>query len=209
MLDRPRPAGAAVADEASGLVVPLAEQKINRVFERAGQSMIILRRDEDIASKRTDLGGPRFGVRLTVLPHDGRHRLVEERQVEVFDVHEFELGVGALFRDFVDPFGDGLAVAPRPRASHDDGNSKHSFLLFGFDVSVCAYALTFEPPVIPARSCISQANATPLPPPCCARISARPAAVDSRAQSRCSSPWTASHVIGTAPAWTMRRTAIS
>jgi len=25
-------------------------------------------------------------VRLTVLPHDGRHRLVEERQVEVFNV---------------------------------------------------------------------------------------------------------------------------
>src|SRR2546426_2127552 len=86
---RAPPAGAAVADEASGLVVPLAEQKINRVFERAGHAMIILRRDEDIAIKRTDLGGPRLGVRLTVLPHDGRHRLVEERQVEVFDVHEF------------------------------------------------------------------------------------------------------------------------
>jgi hypothetical protein len=26
------------------------------------------------------------------------YRLVEERQVEVFDVHEFELGVGALVR---------------------------------------------------------------------------------------------------------------
>src|SRR5258705_120042 len=139
----------------------------------------------------------------------GRHRLVEERQVEVFDVHEFELGVGALLCDFVNPFGHGLAVATGPRASDDDSNSKHNFLLFGFDVSVCAYALTFEPPVIPARSCISQANATPLPPPCCARISARPAAVDSRAQSRCSSPWTANHVIGTAPAWTMRRTAMS
>src|SRR6266516_4088532 len=120
----PRPAGAAVADEASRLVVPLAEQKINRVFERAGHAMIILRRDEDTAIKRTDLGGPCFGVRLTVLPHDGRHRLVEERQVEVFNVHEFELGVGALFRDFVDPFGNGLAVATGPRAPDDDGNSK-------------------------------------------------------------------------------------
>src|SRR5437762_8191018 len=150
--------------------------------------MIILRRDEGIAIKRTDLGGPRFGVRLTVLPHDGRHRLVEERQVEVFNVHEFELCVGAPFRDFVDPFGDGLAVATGPSASEDDGNSKHSFLLFGFDVSVCAYALTFEPPVIPARSCISQANATPLPPPCCARLSATPAAVASRPQLPGTSP---------------------
>src|SRR5438128_6144901 len=54
----------------------------------------------------------------------GRHRLVEKRQVEVYDVHEFELGVGPLFRDFVDPFGDGLAVATGPRASEDDGNSQ-------------------------------------------------------------------------------------
>src|SRR6266704_2766900 len=207
LLDRPRPAGAAVADEASGLVVPLAEQKINRVFERAGHAMIILRRDEDIAIKRTDLGGPRLGVRLTVLPHDGRHRLVEERQVEVFDVHEFEISVLALLCDFVNPFGHGFAVAPRPRASENDSNSKHNFLLFDAVSSRSNYAL--EPPVIPARSCISQANATPLPPPCCARISARPAAVDSRAQSRCSSPCTAIQVIGTAPAWTMRRTAIS
>ncbi len=38
---------------------------------------------------------PCFGVRLTVLPHDGRDRLVEERQVELLNVHEFELGVGA------------------------------------------------------------------------------------------------------------------
>ena len=34
LLDRARPAGAAVADEPSRLVVPLAEQKINRVLER-------------------------------------------------------------------------------------------------------------------------------------------------------------------------------
>jgi hypothetical protein len=35
LLYRARPAGAAVANEASRLVVPLVEQKINRVFERA------------------------------------------------------------------------------------------------------------------------------------------------------------------------------
>src|SRR5436309_6625172 len=85
--------------------------------------MIVFRRDEDIAIKKTDLGGPCFGVRFTVLPHYGRYRLVEQRQVEVFNAHEFELGVGTLFRDFVDPFGDGLAVATGPRASNDDGDS--------------------------------------------------------------------------------------
>src|SRR5712664_3636800 len=59
------------------------------------------------------------------------------------------------------------------------------------------------------RSCISQANATPLPPPCSVRILAASASVDSRAQSRCHSPLRASHVIGTAPACTIRRTAMS
>src|SRR6266850_1740139 len=59
------------------------------------------------------------------------------------------------------------------------------------------------------RSCVSQANATPLPPPCSLRILAASASVDSRAQSRCHSPLRASHVIGTAPACTIRRTAMS
>src|SRR5438309_2194096 len=89
--------------------------------------MIILGRDEDIAVKRTDLRGPCCGVGLTVLPHYGRHRLVEERQVVIFDVYEFELGVATLFRDFVDPFGHGLAVAAGPCTSDDDGDSKHKF----------------------------------------------------------------------------------
>src|SRR5438132_10307622 len=69
----------------------------------------------------------------------GRHRLVEKRQVEVYDVHEFELGVGPLFRDFVDPFGDGLAVATGPRASEDDGNSQHGF---SCSVSMFQFVLT-------------------------------------------------------------------
>ena len=101
--------------------------------------MIVLGRDEDIAVKGADLGGPYFGVRFTVLSHYGRHRLVEERQVEVFDVHEFELGVPTLFRDFVDPFGNGLAIAAGPCASDDDGNSKHN-ISFGWTYRLSAKA---------------------------------------------------------------------
>ena len=46
-----------------------------------------------------------------------------------FNVHEFELGVGTLLCDFVNPFGHGLAVATGPCASDDDGDSKcfHNF----------------------------------------------------------------------------------
>src|SRR6266567_2393965 len=129
LLDRARSTGAAVADEASRLVVTLGEQKIDRVLERAGNAMVVLGRDENVGVKRGDFGGPYFGVRFTILPHYWWHRLVEERQVEVFDVHELELGVSTLLCDFVNPFSHGLAVATGPRASNDDGNLKHKFLL--------------------------------------------------------------------------------
>src|SRR4029077_10965449 len=79
--------------------------------------------------ERADLGGPRFGVRLTVLSHYWWHRLVEKRQVEIFDVDEFEFSVGTFLCGFVNPFGHGLAVATGPRASNDDCNSNHKFLL--------------------------------------------------------------------------------
>jgi hypothetical protein len=42
------------------------------------------------------------------------------------------LGVAALLRDFVNPFGHDLAVATGPRASDDDGNPKDKFLPCGF-----------------------------------------------------------------------------
>jgi hypothetical protein len=71
-------------------------------------------------------------VRLTILPHYWRYRLVEKRQVEIFDVDELEFGVAALFRDLIDPLGDRFAISARARASNDDGNFKHKFLLDGF-----------------------------------------------------------------------------
>ena len=66
LLDGTRSAGAAVADEASRLVVPLGEQKIDRVLKGAGGSMVVLGRDENVAIETVDLSGPYFGVRLTV-----------------------------------------------------------------------------------------------------------------------------------------------
>jgi len=89
LLDRARATGAAIAHEAGRLVVPLAVQKIDRVLERAGNSMVVLGRDENVGIETADLSSPCFGVRLTLLPHYWRHRLVEKRQVEVFDVNEF------------------------------------------------------------------------------------------------------------------------
>ena len=94
--------------------------------------MIVLGRDENVGIERVDFGGPRFGVRLTVLPHYWRHRFVQEWQIKIFDVDEFEFSVAALLRDFVNPFSYGLAVATGPRASDDNGNLEHMFLRGGF-----------------------------------------------------------------------------
>src|SRR5882724_5094920 len=128
LLDRAHSLNAAVANEASRLVVPLGKQEIDRVLERARDAMVVLGRDENVSVERADLGGPYFGVRLTVLPHGRRHWLVEKRQVDVFDVYEFELGVAALLRDLVNPFTYGLAVATRAGASDDDGNLYHVWI---------------------------------------------------------------------------------
>ena len=49
LLDRACSARAAVADEAGRLIVPLAEQKIDRILERAGDAVIVFGRDEDVA----------------------------------------------------------------------------------------------------------------------------------------------------------------
>ena len=56
--DCARPAGAAVTHEASHLVVPLSEQKIDRVLERARDAMVVFGRDEYIAVERADLLQP-------------------------------------------------------------------------------------------------------------------------------------------------------
>src|SRR6267378_2351857 len=87
--------------------------------------MVVLGRDENVGIESSDLSGPPFGMRLAVLPHYWRHRLVEKRQVEIFDVHEFELGVAALFRDFIDPFRYRLTISIRARASENDCNLYH------------------------------------------------------------------------------------
>ncbi len=60
LLDGAYSADAAVADEAGRLVVPFGKQKIDRVLERAGNSVIVLGRDENVTVEVVDLSGPRF-----------------------------------------------------------------------------------------------------------------------------------------------------
>lgn len=64
-------------------------------------------------------------VRLAVLPHGGRHHLVEVRQVVVLEVDQLELGVAPLGGEFVDPARDGFADAPGAGGTDDDCDFGH------------------------------------------------------------------------------------
>ena len=64
VLDRAGAADGAVADEAGGLVVPLGEQEVDGVLQRAGGRVVVLRGDEDEAVERADLRRPGLRVRL-------------------------------------------------------------------------------------------------------------------------------------------------
>jgi hypothetical protein len=114
------PPALAVADEACGFVVPFAVQEIDGVLQCARSSVVVFRRDEDVAVEGVDLGGPSLGVRLRVLSHRRRDWLIEQRQVEIFDVDELELSVGPFLRELEDPAGNSLANASRTSAADND-----------------------------------------------------------------------------------------
>jgi hypothetical protein len=52
------------------------------------------------------------------------HRCAEPAERNT-DVHEFEFGVGARFRDLVYPFRHGLTISTRARASDNDRDIDH------------------------------------------------------------------------------------
>ena len=55
---------------------------------------------------------------------DRRHRLVEQRQIEIL-MSTSSNSRRYAFGEIVDPLRHGFAFAARPRASDDDGNFEH------------------------------------------------------------------------------------
>src|SRR6187431_2459521 len=58
MLDRADSARGSIADEPGRLVVPLAVQKVDRILQRGGRPMVVLRSDEDESVEGLDLLAP-------------------------------------------------------------------------------------------------------------------------------------------------------
>ena len=65
--------------------------------------MIVLGRHEDEGVELLDLCSPGLVVRLAVLTHGCRDRLIEQGQIEILYVHDFERCIAPLARDVIDP----------------------------------------------------------------------------------------------------------
>jgi len=124
-----RRTGTAVADKASGLVVPFSEQEIDGVLERGRGAVVVFGRDEHETVGRADLRGPGLGVVFLVLPHRWGDVFVQQRQLEVGDIDQLEDGVVARHGDPVHPLRHLQRLAPWPRASNDHCNVDHGVLL--------------------------------------------------------------------------------
>src|SRR5215204_6857262 len=87
--------------------------------------MVVLGRDKHERIELCDLRGPGFRVRLCILAHRGRKRLIEKGQVERRDVYDFERGIAPLRSDAVDPACDILGLATGTGASDDNRHIQH------------------------------------------------------------------------------------
>jgi len=85
--------------------------------------MVVFGGDENKGVEGGDLLAPSFSVRLAVLMHDGRHRLIEERQLVILDIHNLELRVLAALEEVVHPLCDGGGFSSRSRTAYDDSQS--------------------------------------------------------------------------------------
>src|ERR1700692_3241575 len=90
--------------------------------------MIILGRHENEGVEGVDLRSPIPGMRLGVPSHHGRHRLIEERQLEILNINQFKPRVAALAGDAMDPIGNWCGPAPRWSTANDDGYIDHRFV---------------------------------------------------------------------------------
>ncbi len=125
VLDGAGAAGAAVADESGGFVVPFGVEEVDGVFEGGVCGVVVFGGDEDEAVEGADFGSPIFGVLFGVLAHGGWDGFVEEGEVDVGEIDEFEFGVGAFLGVLEDPVSDVFSDAPGAGAADDDSDFYH------------------------------------------------------------------------------------
>jgi hypothetical protein len=120
-----------IRDEQNGLVRPRVVQVVDRVLERAGDAVVVLGAQDDVAVVSRDLRVSVRGVlvrELGVGGHGARdHGFVEDGEVEGGDVDDGELdvdarGLGGRVEDGLDELGDGGAYSHGARGADDEGD---------------------------------------------------------------------------------------
>src|SRR5580658_1456755 len=91
--------------------------------------MVVFRSDKNVGVERSNFLAPSLGVRLAVLMHYGRHRLIEERQLVILDIDHLELRFLAGFQNVMCPFCDGRGFPSRSRTTDDHSNFQHLLFL--------------------------------------------------------------------------------
>lgn len=115
------PGDATVADEACGFVGPFAVEVIDGVDESGRGGEVVFGEDEDEGVTALDDFAPVFGVVLGVVFLRRVVGLVEDGEVQFGEVGQGDVEAGGvLFREFVEPVGDGKAVAAGAGAGDND-----------------------------------------------------------------------------------------
>ncbi len=91
--------------------------------------MVVFRGDKNVGVERSNFLAPSLRVRLAVLMHYGRHRLIEERHLVILDIDHLKLRILAAFQNVVCPFCDGRGFPSRSRTTEDNSNFQHFLFL--------------------------------------------------------------------------------
>src|SRR5713101_3340841 len=79
VFDRSDTARTAISDKTSRFVIPFVVEKIDSVLQRRRGGMVVFGSDENVGVERGNCLAPSLSVRLAILMHYWRHRLIEER----------------------------------------------------------------------------------------------------------------------------------
>jgi hypothetical protein len=94
-------------------VVPLSIHAVERVFQRRRIAVVVLRRDDDEPVAAPNERRPLLRVIVRVLLEPRVLGLVEERQVDLFELEHLRFKARVLRRESGEPVRNGFPRAPR------------------------------------------------------------------------------------------------
>src|SRR5690606_23972433 len=113
----------AIAHQADRLVFPLLGEVVDRVHERRGHAVVVLRHHEDEGVGRIDTLAPLPRLRLGVFPQARVVRLGHQRQVDLLEIGHRHLEATMLPGDPLEPLANRQAGAALADARDDDHQS--------------------------------------------------------------------------------------